>query len=125
MTTLDATATRKQFKLWFFRDLSDDQRLNLFRLMMPVIPGRELETHAAQGAGLGFCLDALSSLPEQAVTEEPTGWYVVAADSVGYLFGDKEQAERHGVPQPLYLRRPSGDGVQAGRAEVIEATGNG
>lgn len=51
---------REKVKLWFFRDLSDMQRLALFRLTMPDIPGRELETHAAQSSGLAFVLDALS-----------------------------------------------------------------
>lgn len=72
----DEELLRRRIKLWFFRDLSDTQRLALFRLTMHDIPGRELETHLAQNSGLSFVLDALRRPSPSRVTDgvKPLEW---------------------------------------------------
>jgi hypothetical protein len=56
--------TGKQIRLWFFRDLTDEQRLALFRLTMHEVPSEQIATHAAQAAALDFTLRALSPQKE-------------------------------------------------------------
>lgn len=52
--------TLSQFGLWFFRDLSSEQRLKLFALAG--LPADEIgETHGYQRVALSRCLSALQS----------------------------------------------------------------
>lgn len=67
---LDAARVRQQVKLWFFRDLSDEQRLALFRLTMHEVPTDQLRTHAAQAAALEYSLRQQAQPTREEVLEE-------------------------------------------------------
>lgn len=57
-----------KFKLWFFRDMSDEQRLSLFALHG--YPVEEMQTHAIQRLSLDHLFKTLSTPPVGAETGE-------------------------------------------------------
>lgn len=83
MTVRDGTVSEEQLEkrldLWFFRDLSDDQRLGLFRLCG--YPVDEMQTHTVQRLGLRHLVAALArrSVPSEPVAD---GYLCRAPDGV-------------------------------------------
>lgn len=65
----DAAIARGRVKLWFFRDMTDDQRIALLKLFG--FPANEMGTHGAQTHGLRHVFDALSAAEFDA--ESPAG----------------------------------------------------
>ncbi len=55
----DAQKARDRVKLWFFRDMTDAQRIELLKLFG--LPADELGTHGAQAHGLRHVFDDLSA----------------------------------------------------------------
>jgi len=70
MTTLQAVS-KERLLLWFFRDLSDDQRLKLLRFCF--YPDTEFSTHTSQRIAFHRILEALSSI--EPAEQEPVAWF--------------------------------------------------
>ena len=67
----DSAIARGRVKLWFFRDMTDDQRIALLKLFG--FPANEMGTHGAQTHGLRHVFDALSAAEFEAESPAGTG----------------------------------------------------
>ncbi len=72
---------RRQFKLWFFRDLSEDQRKLLYTLAG--LPSEEIHNHMHEAMALDHILATLTASPSSPQVMDTGGWQPIETHPTG------------------------------------------